>query len=425
MICVLYRSSLVMAYTSASPKKYQIFTVIPLINATIEEADNGRGLQCHTAQFTWKLVFEIDHRQQELLLSACSEVEEHCWRSQIEDRTQAENMEHAEGREKFEILSMMNGSIKSLGMSFGSFTNFSRRLSIQRSATVGSKSNLQQLIIKNTECPKFVNSSANAISVVRSQSHLSSGHIPILAPRRQDRIKLEIAISDIWTKSLLPYPGMNTNRMESTIRASANHVMRKLSIASMTSMSSIASTFSKRSMSYSGSAIQRPSTVGNNSRISSSSQSTRTIRGKHTAEKREPVLVDFHSTPKAFLPEDFELDIKPRRAKKLSARLSMMIETESSESSSIRATSTVRRVDKNQPQAQSQLPDFSTESTIRNVSFCHDPVSEERLKVSVNPVMEPMNKDNKNNSVIDQISGENQGYRRLARTRRVLMRLFT
>jgi hypothetical protein len=424
MICVLYRSNLVIAYIGASSRKYRIFTIIPLINASIEEADNGRGLQCHTAQFTWKLVFEIDHRQQELLFSACSEVEEHCWRSQIEDRTRAENMEHAEGREKFEIFSVMNGSIKSLGVSFGSFTNFSRRLSIQRAATVGSKSSLQ-VIIKNTECPKFVNNSANDISVVRSQSHLSSGHIPILTPRRQDRMKLETAISDVWTKSLLPYPGMTCNRMESTIRASANHVMRKLSIASMTSMSSIASTFSKRSMSYSGLAIQRPSTAGDECGASSSSQSIRTVRGRHNSEKRTPILVDFHNTPKAFLPEDFELDIKPRRTKKLSAHLTMMIEPEGLESSSPRATSTVRHVDENKPQTQSRLPNFSPKSTIRNLSFCHDSESEKGTKVSANPAMRPMNKDSNNGSVINGKSGDNQGHRRLARTRRVLMRLFT
>jgi hypothetical protein len=342
MICVLYRACLILAQQSKLPNTYQVFTVIPLLYANIEAADNCRGLQCHTAQFTWKLLYVIDRRQQELLVSACSETEETCWKDYLRIRITREATEHAEGRENTECFSLINPHIKSTGPAFGPFTNFSRRLSIQRAVTLGQKSNLQQVIIKNTETPKYTNSSTTSFSVVRSQSHMSSGNIPTLAPRRQDRIKLEIAISDIWTKSALPYPGMNNRRIENPIRASANHVMRKLSIASMTSMNSIASTFSKRSVSHHTAAVanttppswQTPSTpVVDDGYTSSSEQSIATTRPKTVTEKRKPV-VDFHNTPKAFLPEDFGLDIQPRqRARKLSARLSMMIETENSEDS--------------------------------------------------------------------------------------------
>ena len=369
MICSLYRGYLVISLPNKASNTYQIFTVIPLNTTTIEAADNGRGLQCHTAQFTWKLIFDIDRRQQELLISACSEMEETCWKNYIRARITVETLESSEGRENSECLSQSNPTIKSISPTFGPFTNFSRRLSVQRAATLGPKSNLQQVIIKNTEAPKYVNNSSTSFSVTRSQSHMSSAHIPTLAPRRQDRVKLEIAVADVWTKSVLPYPGMSSKRIENPLRASANHVMRKLSIASIASMTSIASSFSKRSVSHATVSGQRstPLTIStDDTHTSSSSQSIRTLRAKKATDPQKPVIIDFHNTPKAFLPEDFELDFKPRGgAKKINARLSMMLtETEDLESSTPSCSTTSKRPrDENIIiQQQSRIPQVRNES---------------------------------------------------------------
>jgi hypothetical protein len=92
IICTLYRSTLVLATLSKNPNIYQVVVAIPMVNATIEAADSGRGktfaillklmkltkqgLQCHTAPYTWKLIFDVDRRQHEVILSACSEKEE-------------------------------------------------------------------------------------------------------------------------------------------------------------------------------------------------------------------------------------------------------------------------------------------------------------------------------------------------------------
>jgi len=41
------------------------------------------GLQCHTAPFSWKLVFENNHQLFELTMSACSSNEENQWRKNL------------------------------------------------------------------------------------------------------------------------------------------------------------------------------------------------------------------------------------------------------------------------------------------------------------------------------------------------------
>lgn len=100
-------------------------------------------------------------------------------------------------------------------------------------------SGLYQVIIKNTNAFKETASSA---SINRSQSLLTTNRIPVLAPSRADRIRLETLLADVWTKEILPFPGMTGRaRSEHLVRASASSMMRKLSVAS------IASNFTKRS----------------------------------------------------------------------------------------------------------------------------------------------------------------------------------
>lgn len=71
---------------------------------------------------------------------------------------------------------------------------------------------------------------------------MTNPRIPILAPPRGERARLEALLSDIWSRDILPFPGMTgRSRSEHLVRSSASTMMRKLSVAS------IASSFAKRS----------------------------------------------------------------------------------------------------------------------------------------------------------------------------------
>lgn len=119
-----------------------------------------------------------------------------------------------------------------------------RRISIQRATTVGPATSLCQVIIKNTSTYKDVAHSASCTTINRSQSLLTTNRIPVLAPPRGDRIRLETLLSDVWSRDILPFPSMTGRaRNEHPVRVSASSMMRKLSVAS------IASNFTRRSAS--------------------------------------------------------------------------------------------------------------------------------------------------------------------------------
>jgi hypothetical protein len=233
-----------------------------------------------------------------------------------------------------DMFSSLSLDIKSIGPVFGHADSLVRRMSVHRAATISSKTHMSQVIIKNTQAQKMSEPPpAFAPNLVtRSQSHMSSNHVPTLAPRRAERIRLETALEEVWTKDTLPFPGMGSRRVENPIRASANSVMRKLSMASITS------NFSRRSPSFS-SISNTKSDDSFGSRVHKISQGN--LRARSAADRRPaPTVVDFHNAPAAFLPTDFELeDTRPSgRRRRLANRAAGTTERWTTERSSDKNT---------------------------------------------------------------------------------------
>lgn len=134
-----------------------------------------------------------------------------------------------------EPFTAVNSDLKPVGGAFGQAGTLTRRLSVQRAATVGTRINMRQVIIRNTHKPQETHNSrvSSANSIRRSQSLLTTHKTVILAPKRNERIRLEYALGDVWTRDKLPYPGMTSSRSGQIIRASAGSLVRKLSLASM------------------------------------------------------------------------------------------------------------------------------------------------------------------------------------------------
>lgn len=242
MVAMLYREWLCLATASRSDQIYTIQACVSLSNIKLEEVDNGRGLQCHTAPYSWKVVFICDHQLYEMILTACTPKEETEWHSRLgcqQDISSQDLMQPG----AFGFLAL---NIKSLGTVFRKPGTIARRISIHRATTVGPKSPLCQVILKNTSVMKEMSSSAGASSPIsRSPSLLSTtARVPVLAPARGERARLEALLSDVWTRDILPFPGITArSRSEHLVRSSASSVMRKLSVVSITS------SFSKRSAS--------------------------------------------------------------------------------------------------------------------------------------------------------------------------------
>ena len=120
-----------------------------------------------------------------------------------------------------------------------------RKVSIHRATTIGPKTPLYQVILKNTTATKEVPIVSSNPSINRSQSLLTTNsRIPVLAPARAERARLEAILADVWTRDVLPFPGITArSRSEHLVRASASSMMRKLSAVS------IGGSFTRRSAS--------------------------------------------------------------------------------------------------------------------------------------------------------------------------------
>lgn len=181
----------------------------------------------------------------ELMVSASSAREEEAWKSALHARTVFESSETLESQSSPHPLAALSLDIKAIGTLFGQPGTLARRISIHRATTVGAKTGISQVIIRNTHARRDGPDSnlPSTWQVNRSQSLVSAGRVPILTPRRSDKIHLEDLLSDVWTRDVIPYPSTSSRRGEN-LKASASSMMRKLSMASITSG------FTKRSLSH-------------------------------------------------------------------------------------------------------------------------------------------------------------------------------
>lgn len=184
-------------------------------------------------------MFEFDQQLYEMIFCACTSREEQQWRNDLHERSRESEHEIEKGSLPNSGQSVLSLDIKTLGFVFGQPGTLTRRQSIQRAATVSSRKNGHQVIIKNTNSLKESGEppAPEPECLSRSQSLLSTHRIPILAPKRAERQRIESAMSDVWTRDRLPFPGMTGNRGSYLIQRSATSVMRKISKASVTTTS--------------------------------------------------------------------------------------------------------------------------------------------------------------------------------------------
>ena len=198
--------------------------------------------------YSWKVIFESENHLFELILSACSATEEDSWKAALQEQSALIGPNGTAPRETSpEIFTSVFLDLKPAGPIFGQAGTLARRLSIQRAATVGTRNNTCQVIIRNTHRPNTSHESREPSEVLnRSRSLLTTHRTIVLAPKRSDRVRLEQSLADVYSKEVLPFPGMTGgSRSGHLIRSSAGTIARKLSLANMHGH------FSRRSLSLS------------------------------------------------------------------------------------------------------------------------------------------------------------------------------
>lgn len=185
------------------------------------------GLCCYGCLFSWKLVFQEQGESFELVLSASSASEERAWKTEalkatasLADATRPPAEPRRYSFSSFDLTALDRaGRSGSLG----------RRSSMHSLCTSRVKPDLQHVIIKKTHCPNRVENLTPPVNgeIERPKAPYPQAGV-ILTTRRHDRIRLERFISDVYTRDVLPFPGMALGRGDILLRPGA--IMRRFSL---------------------------------------------------------------------------------------------------------------------------------------------------------------------------------------------------
>ncbi|OJD12577.1 hypothetical protein AJ78_06855 [Emergomyces pasteurianus Ep9510] len=231
MMCCLFAKYFLLATASEDSRKFNAVAVIHVPGASVDAADNGIGIHCLHAPFSWKLVFEVRKQTFEIILTACSDREATRWKDNLLRQSLAETPHSFDEniiRQKYSTTQLALEPLSAVVFA-GQVHNLTRRSSIHCSMfSTPSHTDCVRLLIKGTQAVPHDNHTRPS-TLGRSQSLQLARQSVVLAPKRQDRIRMEKWLYDVWTCDVLPYPGMPAWRGEHLIRSSAESFIRRLS----------------------------------------------------------------------------------------------------------------------------------------------------------------------------------------------------
>ncbi|KAL1859928.1 hypothetical protein Plec18170_001875 [Paecilomyces lecythidis] len=229
MVCVLFHGYMVLCRYSDESRKLQLVASIYVLDMRIDLLTSGKGLHCYSCGFSWKMVFEYKSASFELILSGSSAEEEKQWKMELlkASTTLPKDLpsESLEPRK----YSMMSLALEPLPLMGDRLTLLTRRSSVQSLTTTSPRLKPKLVVIKRTNLPSQLDDPVYAAEIGRSLTSHTMHSAVILSPRRHDRVRLERFIADIYTRDVLPFPGMILKRAEYLLLASPGSLMRRLS----------------------------------------------------------------------------------------------------------------------------------------------------------------------------------------------------
>lgn len=166
--------------------------------------------------------------------------------------------------------------------------SLARRPSINSLAASRSKSDLQEVYIRKTNYPNSTEEAgfqADGQQLGRTKSVQSNRAPAVLAPRRQDRIRLERFISDVYTRDVLPFPGMILAKGD--ILSRTGSLIRRISFhTGFNRRSSSFSTTCARSIGADTGSIEEEYRRGKNEVFDNNGRGTSLVEFESDAEKK-------------------------------------------------------------------------------------------------------------------------------------------
>lgn len=164
--------------------------------------------------YSWKVIFQNEDHRYELILSASSASEERCWKTELlktSAMSQAELPTISLEPREFAFCFLPLVSLDAID---SRAAILARRTSVRSLSTNNPKRQPEHVVIKRTYNPLYDDEvrSRQEAGIVRTRSAVREHAPVILSPLRQDRVRLERKIADIFSREILPFPGMVMGR---------------------------------------------------------------------------------------------------------------------------------------------------------------------------------------------------------------------
>lgn len=183
-------------------------------------------MHCSDVPFTWKIVFGIGSSLNELVLTCCSEKEAVLWKEFL--MRGIETGMGPQERACTEPSRVYYTELRPLSAAFveGELRGLRRASFTHGGADDEKAEGCTSLSIRGT---RAASQDYGSRKPRRALSFQTPCPTVVVATQRMDRIQLEKQLAGLWTRDMLPYPGMSVSWADNPILSSAGLLMRKLS----------------------------------------------------------------------------------------------------------------------------------------------------------------------------------------------------
>ncbi|KAJ5623534.1 hypothetical protein N7490_012139 [Penicillium lividum] len=226
MVCVLFNSYFLIAKTVDDSHRLEVVACIYMDDLKMDTIQNGRGIYCYGCPFSWKILFQEQEENFEFVLSASSALEEKVWKTEALKCSAALAQVQRSGARDPRKYSFLSVLLLPLDRVQYEVTSLARRS--MDAVQVSRKSTSQHVVIRKTRHPHHNDESTNSNSEIeRLKSPIARTQYSVTA-KRMDRIRLERLISEVYTRDVLPWPGMILGRGD--LLFGRGSIMRHLSL---------------------------------------------------------------------------------------------------------------------------------------------------------------------------------------------------
>lgn len=242
MVCVLFKKYFLIAKGIDDTHRLEVIACIYMDDLKMDTIQNGRGkfflfhltrrfsdwlgIYCYGCPFSWKIWFQDQEENFEFVLSASSASEEKQWKTDTLKYSAAlSGMGKSGAREprKYSLLTIL---LVPLDRTQYTVASLARRS--MDAVAISRKSTSQHVVIRKTRCPQTHDESTEPSSENERPNSPIARTPWVVTAKRMDRIRLERLISEVYTRDVLPWPGMILGRGD--LLFGRGSIMRHLSL---------------------------------------------------------------------------------------------------------------------------------------------------------------------------------------------------